>query len=472
MAQGIDFTGLIRGQQMADNANWANIRRIQDQDTYAIQREEQLAKQQQQRQGREASTYLSTILPNLQRYADQGLNPVDALINQRAAIQNDQAYQRMSPEVQTQILNGLGQTASLHMQALAKAGDHTNLQRLVSTFGGTNPINPLGAAVASSDPTSIFNAVKARGAAIELVDGNVVDTATGSKVPLTEWAAYVAAGAGETNSAAGGLSAFQAQGQQDRALTAAEAQQKQSDTYQAALALQSGMAPAVVMAIFGAADPAVFTAGAPVIPGAAAGPTIATPEQMAALNTPIVPGAAAGPTVATPEQMAALSTPIVPGAATPGAATPVSPAIQQLTALIETANEPLLNNMQQTLQQKLVEGQQQLKPLNDYALSLERRQAIIERQLASSSGRDAINYLSPAERQALKGEAQQIRQLLADVEAKSAPLAATFKDMRKMFDSINVRRARLKAPQYGAAPETVVPDWATAVLNAQGGVPK
>ena len=140
MAQGIDFTGLIRGQQMADNANWANIRRIQDQDTYAIQREEQLAKQQQQRQGREASTYLSTILPNLQRYADQGLNPVDALINQREAIQNDQAFQGMSPEVQTQILNGLGQTASLHMQALKNSGDYTNLQKLVSTFGGTNTV--------------------------------------------------------------------------------------------------------------------------------------------------------------------------------------------------------------------------------------------------------------------------------------------------------------------------------------------
>ena len=283
MAQGIDFTGLIRGSQMADNANWANIRRIQDQDTYAIQREEALAKQLQQRQGREASHYLSTILPNLQRYADQGLNPADALINQRAAIQNDASFQSMSPEVQTQILNGLGQTAALHMQGLAKSGDYTTLQKLVSAFGVSNPINPLGAAVASGDPMAVLKELNVRtnDAYAMSPDGkSAIYKATGQAIPLETLVANVAAGLGNENSAAGVYGALHQQSQQDRTLSAAEAQQQQSDTYQAAIALQSGMNPEVVKTIFQNADPSVFTTAATAaIPGAAAGPTVARPKS-------------------------------------------------------------------------------------------------------------------------------------------------------------------------------------------------
>ena len=437
MAQGIDFTGLIRGQQMADNANWANIRRIQDQDTYAIQREEQLAKQLQQRQGREASTYLSTILPNLQRYADQGLNPVDALINQRAAIQNDQAFQSMSPEVQTQILNGLGQTASLHMQALKNSGDYTNLQKLVSTFGGTNPINQLGAAVASGDPTSIFNAVKARGAAIELIDGNVVDTATGRKVPLTDWAAYTAAGLGTENSAAGSYGAFQAQGQQDRTLSAAEAQQKQSDTYQAALALQSGMDPAVVKSIFKAADPAVFTAGAPVIPGAAAGPTVATPEQVAALNTPIVPGAA------------------TPGAAPAAVETP-APVWQQLVTQIQAATAPQLDSSLTTIVEQIKTGAARAQQLQTTKQQL-KEQVPIYAAAANKEG----GVTGPARRMLLA-----IQQQITQIDTEAQALTKNMQGFTQLAQQIQTRKQLLGLPAMGAAPAS---DWLTKL---QGNLPK
>ena len=433
MAQGIDFTGLIRGQQMADNANWANIRRIQDQDSYAIQREEQLAKQLQQRQGREASTYLSTILPNLQRYADQGLNPVDALINQRAAIQNDQAFQGMSPEVQTQILNGLGQTASLHMQALKNSGDYTNLQKLVSTFGGTNPINPLGAAVASSDPTSIFNAVKARGAAIELIDGNVVDTATGRKVPLTDWAAYTAAGLGAENSAAGGLGAFQAQGQQDRALTAAEEQKKQSDTYQAAIALQTGMNPTRVKAMFPNADASIFEP----LPGAT--PAVAgTPPTT--LNW-VENG------VQTTVPMDAAGAATTPAAVAVSAEVP-APVWQQLVTQMQAASAPQLNNSLTTIVEQIKTGAARAQQLQATKQQLEEQVPIYAAGANKEGG-----VTGPARRMLLA-----IQQQIEQVDSEAQTIAKNMQGFTRLAQEIQTRKQLLGLSAMGAAPAS---DWLT-----------
>lgn len=430
MAQGIDFTGMIRGQQLAENANWANIRRIQDQDTYALQREEALAKQQQQRQGREASHYLSTILPNLQRYADQGLNPVDALINQRAAIQNDTAFQNMTPEVQTQILNGLGQTAALHMQALAKAGDHTNLQRLVSTFGGTNPINPLGAAIASGDPVAVFNAVNARtpGAYTMSEDKQFVIDAAGTKVPLSTWAANIAAAAGTENSAAGAFAASHQQEQQDRTLSAAEAQQKQSDTIEAFKLLQFGVDPAKVKAVFPNADSAVFTAGAPTVPGAAAGPTVATPEQVAALSTPVVPGAA------------------VTDAA---ASTELAPSVwDQFASQIQAATAPQLSNSLSTIVEQIKEGAARATQLQTVKKQLE---AQVPTYAAAANKEGGVT--GPARRTLLA-----IQQELARIDAEAQSISKNMQGFTRLAQQIQTRKQLLGFPTTNATPTS---DWVT-----------
>jgi hypothetical protein len=455
MAQGIDFTALIKGQQLADQSNWSNIRRIQEQDQYAITREQQLAKQMDERQKREATQYLSTILPNLQRYADQGLNPVDALLNQRTAIMNDTSgYGAMSPQTQTQIINGLGDTARLQMAALAKAGKWDEVQRLTAAFGGINPVNPLGPAIASGDPLAVFNAVNVQspGAFTLTPDQKFVVDRAGNQVPLNDWVANIAAGAGRDNSVAGSYGAFYQQGQQDRAQTAAEQLQKQQETANALNAIKLGVyTTEQIKAAYPNADPAIFGGAMPIIPqGQTATP--ATAEQVAALSTPLVPGAA------TP---AATVLPGVTATPSPGG----NPAIMQLVSQIQAANEPQLSSMQQTLQQQLVAGKSKVDALNAYAKPLEDRQAAIQNLLNQNANPRSGVAMLPAERQQLEAELVQIAQHIAETKAASAPLATSLRDMVKVFNEIAAQRQRLKLPQYDAVPDVSMPNWAAQMLK-------
>ena len=435
MAQGIDFTALIRGQQAADTANWANIRRIQDQDDYALKRESALAKHLQEQQGREAATYLSTVLPNLQRYADNGLNPVDALVNQMQAIQNDPAFQGMAPQVQQQIHQGLRQTAALQAEALAKAGNYGELQRLTSAFGQVNPVNPLGEAISTGDPMAIFNAVKARGANIELVNGEVVDTVTGQKVPLLTWTANVASAAGATNSAAGSLSAFHAQGQQDRTLDAAAELQKQQDTQAAVVALQAGLDPERIKVAYPNADPSLF----------AATPTTATTTPA----TGTMPGVTAG--FATNEALT------VPGAAPAAAAVPTVPeavmpgdALARIGALVQSANTEQLQSSARTLtglQQQLA---QQLAQLTEE----ERQwQAQIPQYAAQSNAEAGLRGAGTA-----RHTLYNIQQRLAAIQQERAAIGQSAKQLTEIARKVQTRAVMLSGP---AATPTLAADWAT-----------
>lgn len=343
---GIDFMAIARGREAALSDNYKDIRRIQEQEQYGFSREQQLAKQLQERQNREATRYLSTVMPNLQRYADQGMNPVDALLNQRTLIQNHADFQSMTPEVQTLILNGLGETAKLQAQALAKAGNYTDLERLTSAFGSVNPLNPLGIAVASGDPLQVFKAVSERspGAYTLSADQKFVVDRAGNQVPLVDWAAYTAEGLGEANSAAGGLNAFQQVGQQQRAQTAADALKVQEQTYNALLAIKSGkFTPLEAKTMFPLAV-------IPEAPGSttAWGATVATPEQVAELSKPLVPGAETTPAAAAP--------------AAPTTAVPAE-SWQQIVTQVQAANLPQLDRSLKTIVQQIEEGKTRAEEL-------------------------------------------------------------------------------------------------------------
>lgn len=463
MAQGIDFTALIKGQQMADQSNWSNIRRIQEQDTYAIARESALAKQMEERQKREATHYLSTIMPNLARYADQGLNPVDALLNQRAAIQNDtNGFGMLAPETQSLVLNGLGETAKLQVQALANAGKWDDVQRLTAAFGGVNPVNPLGPAIASGDPLAVFNAVNAQspGAFTLTPDQKFVVDRTGKQIALNDWVANVAAGAGPGNSVAGSYGAFYQQGQQDRAQTAADSLMKQEQTANALVAMKSGQfTPEQVKIIYPNADPAIFATATPATPGAPP-TTMQWITGNGTENVPLVPGTAAA--------MPGMDTTATPGVtATPTA----SPAIQQLVTQIQSYSEPQLNNMHQTLQQQLTASKSKVDALTAYVQPLEQRQIAIQNLLAQGANPRAGVAMAPAERQQLEAELTQVSQRIAETKAASAPIAASMQDMVKVFNEIAAQRQRLKLPQYGPMPDVSMPNWADAILKVQGAQP-
>ena len=450
MATGIDFTALIEGERLADTANWANIRRIQDQEDYAIKRERALAQLGAERQGREASHYLSTILPNLQRYADQGLNPVDALINQRSAIQNDPQFQSMAPEVQTQVINGLGQTASLHMQALKNAGNYTDLQRLVDAFGGTNPVNPLGAAVASGDPMAIFNAVNAQspGAVKLSADGKFVQDATGRQVALGDWAAYVAAGLGQANSAAGSMSAFQAQGQQDRATAAAEKLKAEEERRAAITALASGLDPALVKQWFPDVDvSAMMSAAAP-----AAAPTGV--NWIEGGSQQFVPFSESTP-AATPAASAVPST-----AAIPVANEVPSAFWSQVAAQVQTANAAQLKQSSSTVMQQIEAGKARM-------IELSKMQQTLEAQLATYAA-EANKYspfLLDSEKPVAARMVDSIQKQLDAIDAEFGTIARNMKGFTQLSKQIEAKSLMLGLPTTGAPPAT---SWTTQLQKELG----
>lgn len=432
MATGIDFMAIARGREAALSDNYKDIRRIQEQEQYGFSREQQLAKQLQERQNREATRYLSTVMPNLQRYADQGLNPVDALLNQRTLIQNHAGFQSMTPEVQTLILNGLGETAKLQAQALAKAGNYADLERLTSAFGSVNPLNPLGIAVASGDPLQVFKAVSERspGAYTLSADQKFVVDRAGNSVPLADWAAYTAAGLGEANSAAGGLNAFQQAGQQQRAQTAADALKAQEQTYNALLAIKSGMMqPLEAKRVFPLAV-------LPEAPGSttAWGATVATPEQVAALSTPVVAGEASAQA---PAQAPAVTTPVTPLA------------LQQISALIQNARAPQLDSSLATITQQIEEGKARAEEL--VALKARYQQELTkvlpvfaERGIGQSLSSDQEDYIAAIQRE------------LARIDQEARAIAQNMRGFDQIAKQIQTRKRMLGLPANTGAPQT---DW-------------
>ena len=468
MATGIDFMAIARGREAALSDNYKDIRRIQEQEQYGSSREQQLAKQLQERQNREATRYLSTVMPNLQRWADLKKNPVDALLNQRSLIQNHADFQSMTPEVQTLILNGLGETAKLQMQALANSGQWDDLKRLTSAFGSVNPLNPLGIAVASGDPLQVFKAVSERSpGAYTLSDDQkfVVDRA-GNQVPLGDWAAYTAAGLGEANSAAGGLNASQQAGQQQREQTAADELKAQEDTARAIAAIQCNrFTTAQIRAASPDADPTLFAT-----PGAA--PT--TLNWVTAEGQESVPLDAAVPGAAVPG--AAVPGAAVPGAAVPGAAVPGASetAVQQLVAQIQSASQPVLSGMAQRLIEQRQNLDQQLAAVKQEKQSLQslrdQYQSEVERHapVFSPGGRILAMPVSGARRQALEAQLAQLNQRLAANAAKEKALETSYRQIQGVAQQISAQSERLKLPGLPQAAQVEIPSWVTAVQGAAG----
>lgn len=430
MATGIDFMAIARGREAALSDNYKDIRRIQEQEQYGFSREQQLAKQLQERQNREATRYLSTVMPNLQRYADQGMNPVDALLNQRTLIQNHADFQSMTPEVQTLILNGLGETAKLQAQALANSDQWDDLKRLTSAFGSVNPLNPLGIAVASGDPLQVFKAVSERspGAYTLSADQKFVVDRAGNQVPLVDWAAYTAADLGEANSAAGGLNASQQAGQQQRAQTAADTLKVQEQTYNALLAIKSGkFTPLEAKTVFPLAV-------IPEAPGSttAWGATVATPEQVAELSTPVVAGEAS--------------------AQAPAVTTPVTPlALQQISALIQNARAPQVDSSLATITQQIEEGKARAEEL--VALKARYQQELTkvlpvfaERGIGQSLSSDQEDYIAALQRE------------LAKIDEEARTITQNMRGFEQIAKKIQTRKRMLGLPTNTGGTQS---DWFT-----------
>ena len=433
MANGIDFMAINRGREAALSDNYRDIIRIQQQEQYGLKREDQLYDMGQKRANRDATGYLSTLQTNLQRLADAGRDPVDALIAQRAAILNDPVFQGKSPETQSAIIEGLRQNAALQSELLLKANNQEGLAKITGAFGIANPVDPVGIAISTGNPLRVIEAInaKAPGTATISPDGKFVIDATGAQVPINQYVAYVSA----AQSAAAGPSAAYAAQQQQRTTTAAEELKQQQDMYQAQLMLKTGSTLADVKSIY---PDLVFPGDTGVSPFVA---TAATPEQMAALSTPMVPGVDT-------------TTPGATSGATPGAdaATPSAPveasAIQQIGALVQQAKAPQLDSSLATIQKKIAEAQAEIKRLDAAEAQFNQ---LLQAEL-----------LKPDRASAL-ANSNLIQQRLAEIEAQRAVITQNMQGVAGIARQITARRRALALPEVGAAP---VSDFLTELRGA------
>lgn len=131
---GIDFMGFARGAAIADEMNWRD--QLRQRDEIDLMRE---AKQSDDEYA--ARTYMASMLTNMQVAADTGVDPTDYFIQQREQMMADPAFQNMNAETQHLIMNRMGNSVALQLQALAKAGDLQGARRLSDAFGLTTPVD-------------------------------------------------------------------------------------------------------------------------------------------------------------------------------------------------------------------------------------------------------------------------------------------------------------------------------------------
>lgn len=176
----IDFMGFARGAAMADEMNWRDRVRQQDRDRLDRSREDETHE-------RQARTYMASMLTNMQTAASAGVDPTDYFIQQREQMMADPNFQAMPAEVQHLVINRMGNSVALQMQALKNSGDMQGMARLSEAFGLTNPDNPAALAAASGDYAQQIQAVNQMyGSNIQLSpDGTTVDW-NGMQMPAHE----------------------------------------------------------------------------------------------------------------------------------------------------------------------------------------------------------------------------------------------------------------------------------------------
>lgn len=165
----LDFMGFARGAAIADEMNWRDQLREQDQIRLA-------RSVQDEDDERRARTYMASMLTNMQVAADAGVDPTDYFIQQREQMMADPAFQNMNAETQHLIMNRMGNSVALQLQSLSKAGDLQGARRLSDAFGLTTPVDDSMLAGASGNYAQQIAAINQKyGSDIQLSpDGQTV----------------------------------------------------------------------------------------------------------------------------------------------------------------------------------------------------------------------------------------------------------------------------------------------------------
>lgn len=173
----LDFLGFARGAAIADEMNWRDKVRSLDEDRLRRAQTDEV-------QERQARTYMATLLTNMQTAASAGVDPTDFFIQQREQMMADPSFQNMPAEVQHMVINRLGNSVALQMQALRNAGDLQGISRLANAYGLTTPVNDARLAGASGDFARQIEAVNnLYGSNIQLSPDGTTVSFNGLEVP-------------------------------------------------------------------------------------------------------------------------------------------------------------------------------------------------------------------------------------------------------------------------------------------------
>lgn len=214
MATGIDFMAIARGREAALADNYKDITRLQQQEQYRFARESQLEQERTRQINRQAVSYLSPWMVNMQRLTEGGQNDeVDAYLQNRQMVVNDPNFQSFAPEVQQKVLEQLDTFAVPLAQRLVSAEDIAGLNKLTAGRGITSPISAITAATQSGDANQIIAAAGLTPNA----DGTTV-TYLGENIPISLAALRIA----QAKGAEGILTATEEQRQGGLAQSAAE----------------------------------------------------------------------------------------------------------------------------------------------------------------------------------------------------------------------------------------------------------
>lgn len=312
---GIDFMAIARGRQLARDENWQDVKRAQEEQKFAIQREKWQDEVRELAFNREAQAYVAPLVGNMQAAASAGIGSAEYLIQQREQILADPNFQRFSPEVQNRVLTTLGQSVRGQLQDLQRMGQPQEAIRLAQAYGLVPPANALDVARFSGDPMAILDFFNSQYGANLNVNPDGTVTVAGQNVPLDQLA-YVLA---QTGQGAAGLNLVtQIRGQE------AAAAQRQAEL--AALGYPPGVTPAP------GAQP-VDNTPAGIVSSAFASGVGPTPGQL-----PGVPAAPlAAPSLQVPNPLAGTPWGGAQPAVQPAAVNPAQPS-GGLTSLVELLN--------------------------------------------------------------------------------------------------------------------------------------
>lgn len=185
----IDFNQFKRGQAEGRREMDEAYRFKANESTYALQELNNIYAMQDLNIGRQAAAYVAPLATHRQRAAQQGVDPVDFLVQQQQAMLADPNFQQFSPDVQAAVNEKFQQQVSMAAETLIRNKDFAGLQRLVDTMGVVSPVGAADQASMTADIGGLVTALASQGVPATITADGMVEV-NGMKIEPVKFNAY------------------------------------------------------------------------------------------------------------------------------------------------------------------------------------------------------------------------------------------------------------------------------------------